>query len=102
MSRRDTQGGTCDLSTGTVGTSAALALAAGNGRVTVTIKNTHGSQTLTMGPTSSVSTSEGDRFIGGTIAAGATWTRSDWSGPIYVVGSAASTTYTLEVIRNSG
>lgn len=94
-----THGDICDLSTGTVGTSSALALASGSGRVAVSVKNTHGSQTLTVGPASTVSTTEGTRFIGGTLAAGASLTISDYIGPIYVIGSGASTTYTLQVIR---
>lgn len=103
MSRRDTHGDICDLSTSNVGTSAALILAAGGGRIAVTVKNTHATQTIALGPSSSVTTAEGTHFIGaGAVAAnGGTFTLTNYSGSIYGLGSGASTTYTLEVIRAS-
>jgi hypothetical protein len=78
-----------NISYGTVsvGTSAALILAARATRRQVVIANQHATQTLHIGDDSSVTTSTGLR-----IAAGANLTLDDYNGPVYGIASGAATT----------
>lgn len=101
MARQLLHGSKATITTESVDDSAAIVDAGGSGRVSLKIKNTHGSQTIALGPNSSVSTSEGDHFIGASAIAanGGTFTFTNYSGPVYALGSGASTTFTLEIIR---
>lgn len=92
MGRQNVQ---CDTMTqaavASVGTSAALAADINGSRVICRILNTHGSQVLYIGTTSSVTSS----IYSWSLAAGASVELDGYCGALYVIGSGASTTYKL-------
>lgn len=75
-----------DYGTVSIGTSAAIVLAAASRR-TVIVQNNHATQILYLGDDSSVTTSTGLK-----VAAGASVTLQDYIGPLYGIASGATTT----------
>ncbi|MFQ5471735.1 MAG: hypothetical protein ACE5FA_02455 [Dehalococcoidia bacterium] len=88
-----------EITSGSQGATASTSavVAAGAGTQQITVKNTHGSNTLYVGWDSTIDAADTTTyFIGGDLAAGATITLSDYNGAIWLDASGASTTYLIE------
>lgn len=87
-----------EFEVGAVGLTAAQVMqnSTEGGTVQWTIENADASDTLFVGGDSSVGVDPGQHFIGGNLASGDTIVLENWRGPVWVIGSGATTDYVAE------